>query len=159
MWIQSFNNLAYIYIYTHFLFIKHLHVLDTHSCRFPTLHVPVTETINIDSFLELAASIWGHRVTHLLYLIGHSVATVAVKWVQSLSIVWFFAIPWTAACQASLSITNSWSLLKLMSIKLVMPNRRKIILNSEPPKSHTLWMKPLELSRVLKNRPLDLVLI
>ena len=41
--------------------------------------------------------------------------------VQSLSNVWLFAIPWTAACQASLSITNSWSLLKLMSIKSVMP--------------------------------------
>ena len=33
-----------------------------------------------------------------------------------------FATPWTAACQASLSITNSWNLLKLMSIKLVMPS-------------------------------------
>ena len=37
--------------------------------------------------------------------------------VQSLSRVWFFVTPWTAACQASLSITNSRSLLKLMSIK------------------------------------------
>ena len=40
--------------------------------------------------------------------------------VQSLSHVQFFGTPWTAACQASLSITNSWSLLKLMSIELVM---------------------------------------
>ena len=32
-----------------------------------------------------------------------------------------FVIPWTAACQASLSITNSWSFLKLMSIKSVVP--------------------------------------
>ena len=40
--------------------------------------------------------------------------------VQLLSHVWFFETPWTAACQASLSITNSWSLLKLMSIELVM---------------------------------------
>ena len=38
--------------------------------------------------------------------------------IQSLSHVRLFAIPWTAACQASLSITNSWSLLKLMSIEL-----------------------------------------
>ena len=37
--------------------------------------------------------------------------------VQSLRL---FATPWTAACQASLSIANSWSLLKLMSIELVM---------------------------------------
>ena len=40
--------------------------------------------------------------------------------VQSLSRVWLFATPWTAVRQASLSITNTWSLLKLMSIKLVM---------------------------------------
>ena len=41
--------------------------------------------------------------------------------VQSLSCVRLFAIPWIAARQASLSITNSQSLLKLMSIELVMP--------------------------------------
>ena len=35
--------------------------------------------------------------------------------------------PWTAACQASLSITNSWSLLKLMSIELVMPSNHLVI--------------------------------
>ena len=40
--------------------------------------------------------------------------------VQSLSCVWLFATPCTAACQASLSITNSWSSLKLMSIESAM---------------------------------------
>ena len=40
--------------------------------------------------------------------------------VQSLSCVRLFVTPWTAACQASLSITKSWSLLKLMSIESVM---------------------------------------
>ena len=35
--------------------------------------------------------------------------------------------PWTAACQASLSITNSWSLLKLMSIVSVMPSNHLIL--------------------------------
>ena len=40
--------------------------------------------------------------------------------VQLLSCVQLFATPWTAARQASLSITNSWSLPKLMSIELVM---------------------------------------
>ena len=38
--------------------------------------------------------------------------------IQSLSCVWLFATPWTAACQASLSITNSKTLLKLMTIEL-----------------------------------------
>ena len=47
--------------------------------------------------------------------------------VQLLSGVRLFAIPWTAACQASLSITISQSLLKLMSIKLVMPSSHRIL--------------------------------
>ena len=47
--------------------------------------------------------------------------------VQSLSRVQLFAMPWTAACQASLFITNSWSLLKLMSIELVMPFNHLIL--------------------------------
>ena len=47
--------------------------------------------------------------------------------VQSLSCVWLFATPWTAACQASLSITNSRSLLKLMSIESVMPSNHLIL--------------------------------
>ena len=45
-----------------------------------------------------------------------------VSSVQLLSQVRLFATPWTAACQASLSTTNSWSLLKLISIELVMPS-------------------------------------
>ena len=51
--------------------------------------------------------------------------TLAV--VQSLSHVQPFATPWTVASQASLSITNSWSLLKLMSIASVMPSSHLIL--------------------------------
>ena len=47
--------------------------------------------------------------------------------VQSLSRVQLFATPWTTACQASLSITNSRSLLKLMSIESVMPSSHLIL--------------------------------
>ena len=47
--------------------------------------------------------------------------------VQSLSCVWIFATPWTAAFQAALSITNSRSLLKLMSNELVMPSNHLIL--------------------------------
>ena len=46
--------------------------------------------------------------------------------VQSLS-GQLFETTWTAACQASLSITNSWSLLKFMSIKSVMPSNHLIL--------------------------------
>ena len=47
--------------------------------------------------------------------------------VQSLSRVWLFVTPWTAACQATLSITNSQSLLKHMSIESVMPSNHLIL--------------------------------
>ena len=47
--------------------------------------------------------------------------------VQSLSCVWCFVIPWTAAHQAFLSISNSWSLLKLMSIESMMTSNHLIL--------------------------------
>ena len=53
--------------------------------------------------------------------------------VQSLSRVWLFATPWITARQASLSITNSWSLPKPMSIESVMPSSHLILLSSPSP--------------------------
>ena len=47
--------------------------------------------------------------------------------IQSLSCVRLFVTPWTVACQASLSITNSWRLLELMSIELVIPSNHLIL--------------------------------
>ena len=47
--------------------------------------------------------------------------------IQSLSHVRLFVTPWAAACQASLSFINSQSLLKLMSIKLVMPSNHLVL--------------------------------
>ena len=47
--------------------------------------------------------------------------------VQSLSYVRLFVTPWTAACQASLSITNSQSSLKLMSIESVIPSNHLVL--------------------------------
>ena len=51
----------------------------------------------------------------------------SISSVQFLSCVWLFVTPWTAACQASLSFTNSQSLLKLMSIESVMPSDHLIL--------------------------------
>ena len=53
-------------------------------------------------------------------------ATALIQF-SSVSQVHLFATPWTAACQASLSITNSWSLRKLMSIESVMPSNHLIL--------------------------------
>ena len=55
--------------------------------------------------------------------------------VQSLSRVQLFVTPWTAACHMSLSITNSWSLLKLMPIGSVMPSNHLIL-------CHPLLLQP-----------------
>ena len=55
--------------------------------------------------------------------------------VQSLSRVWLFAIPWIAARQAFLSITNSQSLLKFMPIESVMPSIHLILCLSSCPQS------------------------
>ena len=64
----------------------------------------------------------------ILYCLSHQGSPdVIISSVQLLSYVWLFATPWTAACQASLSITKSWSLLKLMSIESVMPSSHLIL--------------------------------
>ena len=67
----------------------------------------------------------------MLLMINSSKASVQFSSVQSLSRVWLFATPWIAARQASLSITNSRSSPKPMSIELVMPS------------SHLIFCRPL----------------
>ena len=62
-------------------------------------------------------------------------SSVQLNSVQSLSCVWLFATPWIAACQASLSITNSQSSLKLTSIESVMPSSHLIL-------CHPLFLLP-----------------
>ena len=68
---------------------------------------------------------------------------------QSLSHVWLFETPWTTAHQTSLSITNPQSLLKLMSIELVMPSNHLIL-------CHPLLLLPsiLPSIRLFSNHPL-----
>ena len=66
----------------------------------------------------------------LVYFVYYSILNLewyVINSVQLLSRVWLFATSRTAACQASLSITNSQSLLKLMSIRSVMPSNHLIL--------------------------------
>ena len=63
---------------------------------------------------------WGHKESDM----------TEISSVQLLSHVRLFETPWTAARQASLSITTSWSLLKLMSLELVMPSNHLILCSS-----------------------------
>ena len=59
--------------------------------------------------------------------IGMSKPLIVFSSVQSISCVWFFATPWIAVCQASLSITDSWSPPKPMSIESVMTSNHLIL--------------------------------
>ena len=74
--------------------------------------------VNVLIATELYSYIW------LKYFALYYGTLVAV---QLLSHVWLFVTLWTAARQASLSLTNSWSLLKLMSMELVMPSHHLIL--------------------------------
>ena len=73
-----------------------------------------------------AGSVLIVKIQQAVFL-GHLLFSVCISSVQSLSRVRLFATPWTAARQASLSITNSQSLLKLMSIASVMPSNHLIL--------------------------------
>ena len=64
---------------------------------------------------------------HFMMHIGQIIILYTFSSVQLLNHVRLFTPPWTAAHQASLSITNSWSLLKLMAIESVMPSNHLIL--------------------------------
>ena len=76
-------------------------------------------------------TLWSSSV----YLWSARLISVQFSSVQSLSCVRLFATPRTAACQGSLSITNSWNWLTLMSIELVMPSNHLIL-------CHPLFLPP-----------------
>ena len=78
------------------------------------------------------------------FFLGHQCSSVSS--VQSLSRVRLFATPWIAAHQASLSITNSRSLLKFMSITLVMPSNHLILCQPL-----LLWLSIFPSIRVFSN--------
>ena len=65
---------------------------------------------------------WVESPSNAIFLHNYLNAPILFSSVQSLSRIWLFATPRTAAHQASLSITSSWKLLRIMSIMLVMPS-------------------------------------
>ena len=111
-------------------------VRDPHLDRAGPTYLTQENTLQID--LRLSWQVMILFVRHscplssiiLLRNIFSSIFSVFIKpvqSVQSLSHVWLFATPWTAARQASLSITNSWNLLRLTPIELVMPSNHLIL--------------------------------
>ena len=82
-------------------------------------------TLSSISLLMLSQAVKVHS-TNVIVLYGSRYCDQFSS-VQFLNCIWLFATPWTAACQASLSITISCSLLKLMSIESVMPSSHLIL--------------------------------
>ena len=108
---------------------------------FPLHHVIILHYLILNHPPHLIPPVYSRRPlstwhTKLFNQVWRSTVNITLQWnssvsVQSLSRVRLFAIPWTAARQASLSITNSRSLLKLMSIESVIPSSHLIL--SLPP--------------------------
>ena len=125
------------------IFSKRLLPLPTFSLTssnvFSLLHIPIRiQTCSSISHLLKSPFLLTHKA-HLRPLLSaslhsqsfpkrlsvHSLSTTSLPVycsVQSLSCVQLFMTPWTAACHASLPITISWSLLKIMSVESVMPS-------------------------------------
>ena len=85
---------------------------------------------NLDSILksrDITLPTKVHLVKAMVFPVGMYASESSVQSSSVLSHVQLFATPWTAARQASLSITNSWSLLKLVSIESVMPSNHLIL--------------------------------
>ena len=108
------------------------------TCLLP-VPVSLTSTLNLDFWLGptlrvggnpvKAGSTQGEKLNGAVRGVYHKKCRLerwARKSVQLLTHVWLIAAPWTAAHQPSLSITNSWRLLKLMSIESVMPSNHLV---------------------------------
>ena len=78
------------------------------------------------TFMLILLAMWLHGIIHALFL---SLLLFSPRFssLQSLSRIRLFVTPWTTACQVSVSITNSWSLLKLISVESVMPSSHLIL--------------------------------
>ena len=86
-----------------------------------------TASISINNIPSVAIGIFGGKIQNVLDQFREALNKETNCSVQSLGYVRLFATSWTAAHQASLSITNSQSLLKLMSIESVMPSNHLIL--------------------------------
>ena len=97
------------------------------SCIFNLLH-----HYKISNCWKFADSFLIHYSEVFVAVVVWVLVSAQFSSVQLLSHVWLFATPWTAPRQASLSITNSQSLLQLMSIESVMPSNHLILSSPSP---------------------------
>ena len=91
---------------------------------FFSIHKESNKSIMVKRLTSIKTKAW---IWILVLQFNHVLEQVQFSSVPSLSWVRLFATPWITACQASLSITNSRSILKLMSIEPVMPSSHLIL--------------------------------
>ena len=132
-----YNKPLYSFSYIHQILLRYVHMQDTMGS--PEITTDTFKLINfkphlprsfyfIDFFFYLILSReWclNKNENHQSYDRFFSFSQFSS--VQSLCRVWLFVTPWTVVCQSSLSITNSQSLLKLMSIESVTPSNDLIL--------------------------------
>ena len=92
------------------------------GCSLPVTSWTSSRNLTSSTGLQSTDQIMYFKVANGVYLKSSQFSSV-----QSLSHVWLFATPWTTARQASLSIANSWSLPKPMSVESVMPSNHLIL--------------------------------
>ena len=91
------------------------------------IRITIVFSANIVSYFVTSILLWDFFFLFSIMYIKKPSKVTWLSSVQLLSPVQLFVTPWTAACQASLSITNSRSLPKLMSIESVMPSSHLIL--------------------------------
>ena len=96
----------------------------------PRIHTFFWHSVRVSPWEPICNGIWSERHCHKAPCLPLDKGQAQFSSVQSLSHVWLFATPWTTAHQASLSITNSRSTLKVMSIELVMTPNHLILCHS-----------------------------
>ena len=97
--------------------------MQIYICIYLYLFLSIQICISLYQFLFFYRLLKNNEYSFLCHTICPCwLSILYISLVQSLSPVRLFPMPWTATCQASLSITNSQSLLKLMSIESVMPS-------------------------------------
>ena len=105
--------------YQYSILVTHLVTL---AHPWPLKLLVVVFSLRVQDYESSPTFWWISHAHPVIWPIGNQFSSV-----QSLSHVWLFLTPWTAARQAFLSITNSHSLLKLMSIESVMPSNHRIL--------------------------------
>ena len=128
------------------MFPNHFTVLSGIPSRFSVSHFSCWAQ-NWAFSKSLTSAEWEGRLIHVSYMTNYRSSAISqslspvrnnqfqaytifcyfLSSVQSLSHIWLFVTPWTAACQAYLSINKSWSLLKLMSITSVVTSNHLIL--------------------------------